>query len=227
MAGSETVESESWSGWQEVSSFSHLSTQMICLIARRLVWHKITLKHSGCSTKWNILLTINWYHTHELFIKDRRESKSNIAPHTCSYTCIRRGVVVMYWLQSQQSMCMARQEWWIINKLLRCVPVTLSNWHYTSHQYAPECAALTGGHYCFSLNLNSSKPAPERKEEIPMCDVHEEEKINIYCVTHGVPTCSMCKVFGVHKDCEVAPISTIYQTKKVRPDWLIDWLIGR
>ncbi|KAK5850298.1 hypothetical protein PBY51_014559 [Eleginops maclovinus] len=61
---------------------------------------------------------------------------------------------------------------------------------------------------------SSSTPATERKEESPMCDVHEEEKINIYCMTHGVPTCSMCKVFGAHKDCEVAPISSIYQTKK-------------
>lgn len=65
--------------------------------------------------------------------------------------------------------------------------------------------------------FHSSKPEPERKEETPMCDVHEDEKINIYCVTHSVPTCSMCKVFGVHKDCEVAPISSIYETKKVRP----------
>nr|XP_046227768.1 tripartite motif-containing protein 55b isoform X2 [Scatophagus argus] len=61
---------------------------------------------------------------------------------------------------------------------------------------------------------SSSKPAPERKEKTPMCDVHEEEKINIYCVTHGVPTCSLCKIFGDHKDCEVAPITSIYQTKK-------------
>lgn len=51
-----------------------------------------------------------------------------------------------------------------------------------------------------------------------MCDAHEEEKINIYCVTHAVPTCSMCKIFGAHKDCEVAPITSIYQTKKVRPE---------
>lgn len=73
----------------------------------------------------------------------------------------------------------------------------------------------------FSNTLNSSKPAPERKEETPMCDVHEEEKINIFCVTHGVPTCSMCKVFGAHKDCEVAPISSIYQSKKVRPELVV------
>lgn len=64
-------------------------------------------------------------------------------------------------------------------------------------------------------HLSSNKPAPERKEETPTCDVHEGEKINIYCVTHGVPTCSMCKIFGAHKDCEVAAISNIYQTKKV------------
>ncbi|XP_034057198.1 tripartite motif-containing protein 55b isoform X1 [Gymnodraco acuticeps] len=61
---------------------------------------------------------------------------------------------------------------------------------------------------------SSSTPASERKEESPMCVVHEGEKINIYCVTHGVPTCSMCKVFGEHKDCEVAPISSVFQTKK-------------
>uniref|UniRef100_A0A3B3X7S5 Tripartite motif-containing protein 54 n=1 Tax=Poecilia mexicana TaxID=48701 RepID=A0A3B3X7S5_9TELE len=60
----------------------------------------------------------------------------------------------------------------------------------------------------------SSRPTQERKEETPMCDVHEDEKINIYCVTHGVPTCSMCKVFGAHKDCEVAPLGTVYQTKR-------------
>lgn len=49
-----------------------------------------------------------------------------------------------------------------------------------------------------------------------MCDIHEGERINIYCVTHGVPTCSMCKIFGAHKDCEVSPITSIYQTKKVK-----------
>lgn len=64
-------------------------------------------------------------------------------------------------------------------------------------------------------HLSSSKPAPERKEEMPTCDAHEGEKLNIYCVTHGVPTCSMCKIFGAHKDCEVAAISNVYQTKKV------------
>ncbi|XP_028289027.1 tripartite motif-containing protein 55-like isoform X2 [Parambassis ranga] len=73
---------------------------------------------------------------------------------------------------------------------------------------------------------SSSKPPPKQQEETPMCDVHEEEKINIYCVTHNVPTCSMCKVFGDHKDCEVAPISSIYQTKKTELSDGIAMMVG-
>jgi hypothetical protein len=63
--------------------------------------------------------------------------------------------------------------------------------------------------------FSSSKPEPEKREEAPMCEVHPEERINIYCVTHALPTCSMCKVFGAHKDCEVAPLTSVYQTQKV------------
>ncbi|KAM7369930.1 hypothetical protein PAMP_011218 [Pampus punctatissimus] len=78
----------------------------------------------------------------------------------------------------------------------------------------------------FKQESSSSKPALERKEETPMCDVHEEEKINIYCVTHSVPTCSMCKVFGAHKDCEVEPITSIYQTKKTELNDGIAMMVG-
>lgn len=78
----------------------------------------------------------------------------------------------------------------------------------------------------FKQESSSTKPEPVKKEETPMCEVHEEEKINIYCVTHGVPTCSMCKVFGAHKDCEVAPITSIYQTKKTELSDGIAMMVG-
>ncbi|XP_054841676.1 tripartite motif-containing protein 55 isoform X2 [Eublepharis macularius] len=55
---------------------------------------------------------------------------------------------------------------------------------------------------------------PERKTEQPMCEEHEDEKINIYCLSCEVPTCSMCKVFGAHKDCQVAPLSNVFQRQK-------------
>ncbi|XP_038605965.1 tripartite motif-containing protein 54-like [Tachyglossus aculeatus] len=50
--------------------------------------------------------------------------------------------------------------------------------------------------------------------ECPTCEEHEEEKINICCVTCSVPTCSLCKVFGEHKSCEVAPLSDAYLKQK-------------
>ncbi|XP_070781753.1 tripartite motif-containing protein 54 [Enoplosus armatus] len=55
---------------------------------------------------------------------------------------------------------------------------------------------------------------PEQQQQQLMCEEHEEEKINIYCLSCETPTCSMCKVFGKHKDCEVAPLSSVYMTQK-------------
>uniref|UniRef100_A0A8C3RLB2 B box-type domain-containing protein n=1 Tax=Chelydra serpentina TaxID=8475 RepID=A0A8C3RLB2_CHESE len=60
----------------------------------------------------------------------------------------------------------------------------------------------------------SASSRPLLKTEHPCCEEHEEEKINIYCMTCGVPTCSLCKVFGEHKECEVAPLSDIYMKQK-------------
>ncbi|XP_075069690.1 tripartite motif-containing protein 55 isoform X1 [Mixophyes fleayi] len=55
---------------------------------------------------------------------------------------------------------------------------------------------------------------PERKSNQPICEEHEDEKINIYCLNCEVPTCSMCKVFGAHKNCEVAPLAHVFQGQK-------------
>ncbi|XP_074140850.1 tripartite motif-containing protein 54 [Sminthopsis crassicaudata] len=60
----------------------------------------------------------------------------------------------------------------------------------------------------------SSRPLHSKAEQHLMCEEHEEEKINIYCLSCEVPTCSLCKVFGAHKDCEVAPLPNIYKRQK-------------
>uniref|UniRef100_A0A8D3BTC1 Tripartite motif containing 101 n=1 Tax=Scophthalmus maximus TaxID=52904 RepID=A0A8D3BTC1_SCOMX len=49
---------------------------------------------------------------------------------------------------------------------------------------------------------------------IPRCSAHEGEKVNIFCVTCQVPTCSLCKVFGAHRSCQVAPLTDVYQQQK-------------
>ncbi|KAM8857967.1 E3 ubiquitin-protein ligase TRIM63 [Synchiropus picturatus] len=73
-------------------------------------------------------------------------------------------------------------------------------------------------------NTETNLKPKESKE--PMCQEHEDERINIYCTTCQVPTCSMCKVFGQHKDCEVAPLATIYQTQKGELSNAIDTLVA-
>nr|XP_046228806.1 tripartite motif-containing protein 54 [Scatophagus argus] len=62
--------------------------------------------------------------------------------------------------------------------------------------------------------LGDIKPEQQQQQQQLMCDEHEEEKINIYCLSCQTPTCSMCKVFGKHKDCDVAPLSSVYTRKK-------------
>ncbi|NWQ84764.1 TRI63 ligase, partial [Columbina picui] len=41
-----------------------------------------------------------------------------------------------------------------------------------------------------------------------------------------VPTCSMCKVFGAHKDCEVAPLETVFQGQKTELNNCISMLVA-
>lgn len=48
-----------------------------------------------------------------------------------------------------------------------------------------------------------------------MCDEHEEEKVNIFCISCQKPTCSLCKVFGQHRDCNVSPMDKVYTNHKV------------
>ncbi|KAJ8355802.1 hypothetical protein SKAU_G00185960 [Synaphobranchus kaupii] len=60
----------------------------------------------------------------------------------------------------------------------------------------------------------STRPIHPKSEQQLMCEEHGEEKINIYCLTCETPTCSMCKVFGAHKDCEVAPLQNVYKRQK-------------
>uniref|UniRef100_A0A3B3CP62 RING-type E3 ubiquitin transferase n=1 Tax=Oryzias melastigma TaxID=30732 RepID=A0A3B3CP62_ORYME len=73
---------------------------------------------------------------------------------------------------------------------------------------------------------NTSKPVPEVKTDQPMCEEHEDEKINIYCITCSVPTCSLCKVFGAHKNCNVAPLNDVFGHQKVELTDCVSMLVG-
>ncbi|XP_016385389.1 E3 ubiquitin-protein ligase TRIM63-like isoform X1 [Sinocyclocheilus rhinocerous] len=72
----------------------------------------------------------------------------------------------------------------------------------------------------------SSKPEPELKNDVLMCEEHPDEKINIYCVTCSIPTCSLCKVFGSHQSCQVAPLKSVYETQKTELSDGVAVLVG-
>ncbi|XP_063351854.1 E3 ubiquitin-protein ligase TRIM63-like [Pelmatolapia mariae] len=57
-------------------------------------------------------------------------------------------------------------------------------------------------------------PLKDKDSEAPRCQEHEDERINIYCVTCATPTCSMCKVFGQHRDCQVVPLLAVYDSQR-------------
>uniref|UniRef100_A0A674MD02 Tripartite motif-containing protein 54 n=1 Tax=Takifugu rubripes TaxID=31033 RepID=A0A674MD02_TAKRU len=78
----------------------------------------------------------------------------------------------------------------------------------------------------YKQGSSSSRPEAEVKQQQPMCEDHEEEKINIYCVSCSTPTCSLCKVFGAHKDCEVAPLESVFQSQKAELTDCVSLLVG-
>uniref|UniRef100_A0A673IVG4 Tripartite motif-containing protein 54 n=1 Tax=Sinocyclocheilus rhinocerous TaxID=307959 RepID=A0A673IVG4_9TELE len=78
----------------------------------------------------------------------------------------------------------------------------------------------------YKQESSSSKPEPELKNDVLMCEEHPDEKINIYCVTCSVPTCSLCKVFGSHQSCEVAPLKSVYETQKTELSDGVAVLVG-
>lgn len=65
----------------------------------------------------------------------------------------------------------------------------------------------------------SDAPPPASPDQTLRCSIHSAERLNIYCLTCGLLTCSLCKVFGSHQSCQVAPLTHICQQKKVSPSF--------
>uniref|UniRef100_A0A8C2KQT2 RING-type E3 ubiquitin transferase n=1 Tax=Cyprinus carpio TaxID=7962 RepID=A0A8C2KQT2_CYPCA len=65
----------------------------------------------------------------------------------------------------------------------------------------------------YKQESESSRPPP-KPPALFSCTEHEDEKLNIYCLTCQVTSCSLCKVFGAHKNCQVVPLPDVYQQQK-------------
>ncbi len=73
---------------------------------------------------------------------------------------------------------------------------------------------LTDLSFIVNQCVSSSRPPP-KPPALFTCTEHEDEKLNIYCLTCQVTSCSLCKVFGAHKNCQVVPLPDVYQQQKV------------
>ena len=76
------------------------------------------------------------------------------------HTCVLNSNMVIYWLQCCQSMCTASRDWWIINKLLTCVPLTLSS---SPQPICTKTYILPGRCHCFPFFLYTSTAASQRR----------------------------------------------------------------
>uniref|UniRef100_A0A3B3TSY4 Tripartite motif containing 101 n=1 Tax=Poecilia latipinna TaxID=48699 RepID=A0A3B3TSY4_9TELE len=80
----------------------------------------------------------------------------------------------------------------------------------------------------YKQELNQIPSPPPLPPPLPpaeaTCSDHEGEKLNIYCLTCQLPTCSFCKVFGAHQNCQVAPLTDVHQQKKVNQATILDAL---
>ncbi|XP_067096822.1 tripartite motif containing 101 [Osmerus mordax] len=65
----------------------------------------------------------------------------------------------------------------------------------------------------YKQEATSFRPPPKSSDHVT-CEEHEGERVNIFCLSCQKPTCSLCKVFGAHKACQVAPLPEVYQQQK-------------
>ncbi|XP_061694868.1 tripartite motif-containing protein 54-like isoform X2 [Syngnathoides biaculeatus] len=74
-------------------------------------------------------------------------------------------------------------------------------------------------------SASKATSVPDLAPEHPMCEDHNKERINIYCLSCAVPTCSLCKVFGAHKDCQVALLDVVLAQQKAELSECISLLV--
>ncbi|XP_034072960.1 LOW QUALITY PROTEIN: E3 ubiquitin-protein ligase Midline-1-like [Gymnodraco acuticeps] len=71
------------------------------------------------------------------------------------------------------------------------------------------------------------EPMPDSHLRGLQCLEHEEEKVNMYCVTDDQLICSLCKLVGRHRDHQVAALSDRYEKLKQALDSNLSNLIKR
>uniref|UniRef100_A0A4W5MCK0 E3 ubiquitin-protein ligase Midline-1 n=1 Tax=Hucho hucho TaxID=62062 RepID=A0A4W5MCK0_9TELE len=82
--------------------------------------------------------------------------------------------------------------------------------------YCDECLKATHPNKKPFTSHRLIEPMPDCHIRGLMCLEHEDEKVNMYCVTDEQLICALCKLVGRHRDHQVAALSDRYEKLKVR-----------
>ncbi|XP_062865788.1 E3 ubiquitin-protein ligase Midline-1 isoform X2 [Trichomycterus rosablanca] len=81
--------------------------------------------------------------------------------------------------------------------------------------YCEECLRATHPNKKPFTGHRLIEPLPDSHLRGLQCLEHEEEKVNMYCLTDDQLICSLCKLVGRHRDHQVAALSERYEKLKV------------
>lgn len=93
--------------------------------------------------------------------------------------------------------------------------------------YCEECLRATHPNKKPFTGHRLIEPMPDTHLRGLQCLEHEEEKVNMYCVTDDQLICSLCKLVGRHRDHQVAALSERYEKLKQALDSNLSNLIKR
>ncbi|KAG7463739.1 hypothetical protein MATL_G00179920 [Megalops atlanticus] len=93
--------------------------------------------------------------------------------------------------------------------------------------YCEECLRATHPNKKPFTGHRLIEPLPDSHLRGLMCLEHEDEKVNMYCVTDEQLICSLCKLVGRHRDHQVASLSDRYEKLKQALDSNLSNLIKR
>uniref|UniRef100_A0AAQ4P446 E3 ubiquitin-protein ligase Midline-1 n=1 Tax=Gasterosteus aculeatus aculeatus TaxID=481459 RepID=A0AAQ4P446_GASAC len=93
--------------------------------------------------------------------------------------------------------------------------------------YCEECLRATHPNKKPFTGHRLIEPMPDSHLRGLQCLEHDEEKVNMYCVTDDQLICSLCKLVGRHRDHQVAALSDRYEKLKQALDSNLTNLIKR
>uniref|UniRef100_G3TWB5 E3 ubiquitin-protein ligase Midline-1 n=1 Tax=Loxodonta africana TaxID=9785 RepID=G3TWB5_LOXAF len=173
--------------------------------------HVITLSQRGLDgLKRNVTLQN---------IIDRFQKASVSGPNSPSETRRERAFDANTMTSTEKVLCQFCDQEPAQDAVKTCVTCEVS--------YCDECLKATHPNKKPFTGHRLIEPIPDSHIRGLMCLEHEEEKVNMYCVTDDQLICALCKLVGRHRDHQVAALSERYDKLKQNLESNLTSLIKR